>query len=282
MNMLGVVGEAYTSIVNEGNVLRKRIYRISEDKFDDVKPNIEFEHEQIVESCFVSDVFKGDIYFKSTNDVKIRGVIYCDNPYVQIDEPLFDKANVHITYKVEDYNFKVGETLTGEFVIVAVGMEKHIPFTISYVKRPLVSSEGEITSLEDYVELAQNHFTEAVSIFYSDRFTEFIKTLDKRTRLLYRGFKAAPIAACNVDEFLVACNLKPKMTFDVKEREDRYYEVDENIRGEIEIVRSTWGFIDVAVSCDADFVSIEKEHITSDFFNSCVSAHWFQSYSIVI
>ena len=266
MKMLGVVGELYAPIVNEGNVLRKRIYRISEDKFDDVKPNIEFEHEQIVETCFVSDTFKGDIHFKSTNDVKIRGVIYCDNPYVQIEEPLFDKANVHISYTVDDYNFKVGESLTGEFIIVAVGVEKRIPFTISYVKRPLISSEGEITSLEDYVELAQNHFTEAVSIFYSDRFAEFVKTLDKRTRLLYRGFKAAPIAACNVDEFLVACNLKPKMTFDLNEREDRYFEVKENIRGEIEIVRSTWGFIDITVSCDADFVSIEKEHITSDFF----------------
>ncbi|WP_143084975.1 DUF5717 family protein [Pseudobutyrivibrio sp. OR37] len=246
--------------------MRKRIYRISEDKFDDVKPNIEFEHEQIDVTCFVSDTFKGDIYFKSSNDVKIRGVIYCDNPYIQIDEPLFDRANVHITYKVDDYNFKVGEKLTGNFIIVAVGIEKRIPFTITYIQKPLTSSLGPINSLNDYLELAQNHFTEAVSIFYSDRFSDFIRTLDKRTRLLYRGFKAAPIAACNVDEFLVSCGLKPKMTFEVEERVDKYFEVKENIRGEIEIVRSTWGFIDVEVSCDADFVSIEKEHITADFF----------------
>ena len=246
--------------------MRKRIYRISEDKFDDVKPNIEFEHQQIEETCFVSDTFKGDIYFKSLNDVKIRGVIYCDNPYVQIEDPLFDKTNVHISYKVDDYNFKVGEVLTGNFIVIAVGIEKYIPFKITYVKKPLTSSEGEIKSLNDFVELAQNHFTEAVSIFYSDRFAEFVRTLDKHTRLLYRGFKAAPIAAVNVDEFLVAVGLKDKMTFNLNEREDSYYEVDENIRGEIEIVRSTWGFIDIAVSCDADFVSIEKEHITSDFF----------------
>ena len=89
MNMLGVVGELYAPIVNEGNVLRKRIYRISEDKFDDVKPNIEFEHEQIVESCYVSDTFKVDIDFKSTNDVKIRGVIYCDNPSPTISARYF-------------------------------------------------------------------------------------------------------------------------------------------------------------------------------------------------
>ncbi len=246
--------------------MRKRIYRISEDKFDDLKPNIEFETEQISETCFVNDVFSGSFYFKSTNDVKIRGVIYCDNPYVRILDPWFDGINVRVEYKIDDYNLKVNESLTGNFVVVAVGLEKTIPFEITYVKPPVLTSNGQINSLEEYCELAQNRFSEAVSLFYSDRFSDFISTLDKRTRLLYRGFKAAPVAAVNVDEFLVACGLKEKMTFDIEEREDSYYEVSENVKGEIEISRSTWGYIDIAVSVDADFVSVEKEHITGDFF----------------
>lgn len=246
--------------------MRKRIYRISEDKFDDLKPDIEFDAEQIDETCFVSDEFSGSIYLKSTNGVKIRGVVYCDSPYVQIEEPWFDKENVHIEYKVADYNFKAGEKLIGKFTIIAVGIEKQIDFTITYIKRPLMSSVGEIKTLEEYCELAQNHFTEAVSLFYTDRFSEFISDFDKRTRLLYRGFKAAPVASVNVDEFLVSTGYKPKMTFDLQEREDKYFEVNENVRGEIEITRSTWGYIDIKVSCDADFVSVEKNSITSDFF----------------
>lgn len=246
--------------------MRKRIYRISEDKFDDLKPNIEFETEQINETCFVNDAFSGSIYFKSTNDVKIRGVIYCDSPYVQITDPWFDSQNVRIDFTVDDYNFKADEELKGHFIIVAVGIEKYIPFSITYVKRPLTCSAGEIHSLQEFSDFAQSRFAEAVSLFYSDRFADFIADQDKRTRLLYRGFKAAPIAAVNVDEFLVACGLKAKMTFDLKERQDKYFEVSENVRGEIEISRSTWGFIDITVSCDADFISVEKEHITGDFF----------------
>jgi hypothetical protein len=246
--------------------LRKRIYRISEDKFDDLKPDIEFDYEQIEETCFVNDAFSGSIYFRSTNEIKVRGVVYCDNPYVKISNPLFDGVNNRIDYLVDDYNFKVSETLTGNFIFVAVGIEKYIPFTITYVARPLISSIGEIHSLQEYTEFAQSHFAEAVSLFYSDRFAEFISYQDKRTRLLYRGFKAAPIAAVNVDEFLVACGLKAKMTFDLNERQDSYYEVNENIKGEIEISRSTWGYIDIEVTCDADFVSVEKDHITGDFF----------------
>lgn len=146
--------------------MRKRIYRISEDKFGDLKPNIEFDVEQIHETCFVHDSFSGEISFKSLNDVKIRGVIYCTNPYIKIQEPLFDSVNVKIHYTVDDLNFKVGEELKGDFVIVAVGVENYIPFTISYIKPPLISSNGEIRTLQEYADFAQNRFTEAVSLFY--------------------------------------------------------------------------------------------------------------------
>ena len=112
--------------------MRKRIYRISEDKFDDLKPDIEFDYEQIEETCFVNDAFSGSIYFRSTNEIKVRGVVYCDNPYVKISNPLFDGVNNRIDYLVDDYNFKVSETLTGNFIFVAVGIQKYIPFTITY------------------------------------------------------------------------------------------------------------------------------------------------------
>ena len=246
--------------------MRKRIYRISEDKFDDLKPNIEFEREQLDETCYVNEPFSGSLYFKSLNDVRIRGVIYCDNPYIKINDPWFDAISVKVDYSVEDCTFKCGEYLEGNFIVVAVGYEKTIPFKISYVHPALVASTGEIKTLEEYAQFAQNRFAEAVTLFYSDRFSDFINGLDKRTRLLYRGFKAAPIAPVNIDEFLVACGLKAKMTFGIDEKPRRYFEVDENVKGEIEITRSTWGFIDIAVTSDADFVSVEKDHITGDFF----------------
>ena len=246
--------------------MRKRIYRISEDKFDDQQPNIEFSAESIEELCYFGEAFDGSIVLKSTNGVSIRGVIYCDSPYVTIAEPQFEGDIISIAYHIDDLHCKLGETLSGEFTVVAVGIEKSIPFKITYVKRPLMCSNGELHSLEEFAALAQSRFSEAVSIFYSESFAEFIKSANKQTRLLYRGFRGAPVSPTNVDEFLVACGLKASMTFELQERTDSYYDVSENIRGEIEILRNTWGFIDIKASCDADFITIEKEHITSDFF----------------
>ena len=110
--------------------MRKRIYRISEDKFDDLKPDIEFDVEQIEETCFINDAFSGSIYFRSTNGIKARGVVYCDNPYVTLTNPWFDGESIRIDYIVDDYNFKASEVLRGNFIIVTVGLEKKIPFSI--------------------------------------------------------------------------------------------------------------------------------------------------------
>ncbi|MCR4693806.1 MAG: DUF5717 family protein [Pseudobutyrivibrio sp.] len=246
--------------------MRKRIYRISEDKFDDLKPNIVFEQTEIVDDCYTSEKYQGKISFFTDNGVSARGAVYCDSPYVELPEPMFSGEKVTIPFVIDNYNFKSGEALVGKFTLVFYGLEKEIPFRITYTKRALSVSTGELISLQDFSDFAQAHFTEACNIFYSDRFADFIDNFDPKTRLIYRAFKAAPISKSSLDEFLVACDFKRKMTFDLTERQDTYYEVSENIRGSVEITRSTWGYIDIRVSSDADFVSVEKENITSDFF----------------
>ncbi len=246
--------------------MRKRIYRISEDKFDDVKPNIEFSTTSIVDTCFIGEPYEGSFIVKSTNNINARGMVYCDCPYVSVKTPLFDSQISTISFSIPDLHMLADEKIAGKFTVILYGLEQEIPFEITYSKRPLLSSTGEIATLQDFADFAQSRFSEAVAIFYSKQFEDFMSTQDKDTRLLYRGFKGTSIMASNVDEFLVACGYKASMTFDVKERHDEYYAVTENIRSEIEIIRSSWGYIDIEVKSDNDFVSVEKEHITSDYF----------------
>ncbi len=81
--------------------MRKRIYRISEDKFDDLKPNIEFDQDSIDISCFLGQKLESSFSFRSTNAVVLRGVVYCDNPYVTILDPWFNGESVSVAYSVD-------------------------------------------------------------------------------------------------------------------------------------------------------------------------------------
>ena len=114
-----------------GIFVRKRIYRISEDKFDKQQPHIEFENEKIELSCYVGSIATGSIDFHSTNDVSARGVVYCSTPYVTLSTTQFDGTDVSIEFTVKDLYFKDKESVSGYFTIVTVGLEKDIPFTVT-------------------------------------------------------------------------------------------------------------------------------------------------------
>ncbi|MCF0127405.1 MAG: hypothetical protein HUJ70_02490, partial [Pseudobutyrivibrio sp.] len=246
--------------------VRKRIYRISEDKFDNQKPHIEFESESLELECYVGDVAKGNLSFKSTNGIAARGIVYCSSPYIKLATTQFDGIDMSINFELDQIFCKAGEVIRGYFTVVTVGLEKDIPFSITFKKKPLITVNGELNTLEEFMEFAQKRYYEAQSIFYSEDFAIFMSDKPKEQRLIYKAYRNASKTNANFDEFFVALGLKERMTFDMKEKTDEYLDVTENLRGEIELTRSTWGYIDIAVSCDADFITLEKDRITSDYF----------------
>lgn len=256
--------------------MRKRIYRISEDKFDDPKPELILSSSEIKETCYVGSAFTSNFIISTSNDVPIRGVVYSSNPYITIDNPQFEGDSATIEYTIPDLHFKAGELIDGHFTVVVYGSEITVPYTIEYIERAFESSNGTIANIDDFAALARAHFSEALKLFYSKDFATFISYQSEELKLLYRGYSNSLPSPQNLDEFLVAAGLKPSMTFDMTEKHDEYYSVKENVRGDIELSRSTWGFIDINVTCDCDFISVEKELITSDFFlGSVFSMHYY-------
>lgn len=257
------------SILNnevEDILLRKRIYRISEDKFDEVAPEIELSQNIINETCHVGNDFKGVFSITSVNGVDMRGLVYSDHPYINVTTPSFTGLSVNIGYEIADHHFKAGENISGHFTILAQGIEKKLPYSISFVRKPLETMYGTISSLEDLMELAKGHFSEAQKLFYSEEFAEFATTLPIDKQLLYKGYRAGLPLAANLDEFLVACKLKERMTFEVKTGNIEHYGARENVKGELELTRNTWGFIEINVSSDNDFIALERDVITQDYF----------------
>ena len=259
--------------------MRKRIYRISEDKFDNQKPHIEFESESFELNFYVGDEAKGTLNFKSTNGVEARGIVYCSSPYIKLSTTQFDSCDVSIDFVLDEIFCKANEVIKGYFTVVTVGIEKDIPFSITFKKKPLVTANGELNTLEEFLEFAQKRYYEAQTVFYSENFATFMSDKPKEQRLIYRAYRNAAKTSANFDEFFVALGLKERMTFDMKEKTDEYLDVNENLRGEIELTRNTWGYIDIAVSCDADFITLEKDRITSDhFLGSVFTMSYFVNY----
>lgn len=246
--------------------MRKKIWRMSEDRFDDANPQIKYENKAIEVSFLEGEKARDTFVIESDNDIPFRGVCYSSNPYVKVTRSQFEGTFAEIEYEVEAKGFRAGDKITGMFCIVANGIEDRIPFTISYTRRYPKSSIGVIDSDEMFIRLCKEHWNEAMQLFFSEGFNRFIDDKDIEGRLLYRGFSQGVPSSANLENYLIAAGLKEPVIFSVDEERRVYNSVTETQKETIEITRSDWGYIEIAASCDADFISLEKNVITADFF----------------
>ena len=79
---------------------------MSEDKFDDVAPVIEFHTDKLDLVAYENEIFESFIEMKSLNNVRLRGMVYSSNPYVIIENPEFDDYSVKIRFKTIHTGFR--------------------------------------------------------------------------------------------------------------------------------------------------------------------------------
>ncbi|MBP5266176.1 MAG: hypothetical protein J6Z06_05070, partial [Lachnospiraceae bacterium] len=115
--------------------MRRRIWRLSEGQFDDEKPILDVQPEKIEISCNAFEKCEGDFVIRSTNQVPVRGMVYCSNPYILIATPQFDGVESKIHYQVIHQGFYEGDTISGYFDIIGNGCEYHLPFDVHYVRK---------------------------------------------------------------------------------------------------------------------------------------------------
>lgn len=246
--------------------MRKRIWRLSEGQFDSQKPKLEFSTDKIEATGYEGTTLQGDFIIRSTNDVPMRGMVYSSNPYMVCLTPQFDGVEVKIRYEVHGEDFLEGDSLDGKFTIVFNQGEEDLPFVVQFMPKLPDSSMGPIDSIEAFARLAQNHWNEALQVFYSEEFAKLMHRSSVSMWLLYQGYRKAILSSKNLEHFLVASGAKETITYELEERQDEFYGITENQKESIEITKNTWGYIELEVRCDAAFVSVEKERITSDFF----------------
>ena len=246
--------------------MRKRIWRMSEDKFDDIAPIIEFHTEKLDLIAYENEIFESYIELKSLNNVRLRGMVYSSNPYVLIENPEFDDFNVKIRFKTTHSGFRHKDVLKGEFHIVANQFTKTLPFTITYDLKYPTALDRTICDLKDFCALAKENYSEALQLFSSDKMNLVMQNESLQNRLLYRGFKSAPMLPIHLEEFLVGTAQKDRCYIEVKESKLEFFNVSENLKESIHINKNTWGYVEFYAHCDADFVTIEKGRLNSDFF----------------
>ena len=130
--------------------MRKRIQQLANGKFDNNGPKLSLSTEKIELEALEGKDETGSFVITSTNQVKMRGIIYSSNPRMECLTPQFEGEEVRIRYQFHSEGLIEGDIQKGEFFIVCNQGEYNLSFVVSISRLYADSSFGKIKNLDDF------------------------------------------------------------------------------------------------------------------------------------
>ena len=213
------------------------------------------------------DVPTGSFGISSSNG-SAEGFIVSSSVRMSIDIKRFYDEEVQVRYLFDSTGLESGDFLKGEISIISNKGEYSLPFIVNVSRQAINTSMGSVKNLFHFANLAHTDFDEAVRLFYSPAFTGVFRDADKRFLNTYRALSVYGGNYDNVEEFLIAVRKKEPVVISLSSdsMSVNLSELEQDGGRSFNLIRSGWGYLDIAVSSDDDFIETDKAKISNDDF----------------
>lgn len=252
--------------VNGVTIVRTRIGQIAAGRFNGTKPILAFSEETIDLSVIEGRSEAGSFVIESTNQIKICGIVYSTNPRMECLNPHFEGEKVRIRYQFNSKGLTEGDACEGKFVIVCNQIEYSLSFCARITRLYAEASTGAVKSLDDFTRLAASNWDEAYHLFYNRNFLNTIPYDNVYERLTYEGFACARPSGQNMEEFLIGVNKKQPVSISVDKSEEIFMASKEPQSGCFTITKDNWGYTEIRLRTDCEFIKLSKPVLTLDDF----------------
>lgn len=252
--------------VNGVTIVRARIGQIAAGRFNGTKPILAFSEETIDLSVIEGRSEAGSFVIESTNQIKICGIVYSTNPRMECLNPHFEGEKVRIRYQFNSRGLTEGDACEGKFVIVCNQIEYSLSFCARITRLYAEASTGAVKSLDDFTRLAASNWDEAYHLFYNRNFLNTIPYDNVYERLTYEGFACARPSGQNMEEFLIGVNKKQPVSISVDKSEEIFMASKEPQSGCFTITKDNWGYTEIRLRTDCEFIKLSKPVLTLDDF----------------
>lgn len=243
----------------------RRIEELAEGKVHTVMPMLSFAPQQVRLELVEGISTTGSFIIESMNDIPMKGMIYSTDLRMEIKNPQFQGKKAEIRYEFHGDYMQEGEVATGDFFVISSGGEYNLSWSVAVKRLYAETSIGRIENLEDFIRLYRASWRESVHVFSAPGFKKLLKHPNEK--LYYKLLSAKPVSRANIEEFLVGCGKKNHVFFALSAGRGEHLQLSEAVEESVTISLSDWGYVELEVCSDADFVRPEKNALTSDDFN---------------
>ena len=140
------------------NNLKKTIEELLSGKFRYEQPGLLFSKEKIEVTLKAGDVYRGELYFGTEDNQRIRGYITSSNRRVVPGTDQFTGTTIRLKYGVDGVGMNPGDRHEGWLCFTTNVGEYRIPFVIQAEKEEMHSVAGSVTDMDSFVKIAKEDF----------------------------------------------------------------------------------------------------------------------------
>lgn len=246
--------------------MKELIGRLSRGSFEYDLPELETSVTELRIEVEAGQTKKGFFDVFSKNGEEIKGILYSSDDRVQILNNQFVGKNSKIAYSIIGKYLEQGEEIKAKIRIVSNGGELYIPVFVTVRAESIPSSAGEISNIFHFINLVKQEYDEALKIFMSSNFEKIILKDDMAALCLYQGLIKGKNKRRAMEEFIISLNKKQEVRFELSDDRRSYAPVWESYGDIVTITKNTWGYLEINVKAEGDFLTNFKQKIIDEDF----------------
>lgn len=250
--------------------MQDAVKRILEGNFNNDIHALDFSSPVIELTLREGEDYEGSFTIFGQENELTEGSVSSSRLRMQCMTDQFSGPQEEILYYFDASGMTEGETLRGEFRVISNQGEYYVPYIVTIASDSLESGIGKIKNLFHFANLARTNWEEAVSLFYSKDFERVFGGVDKQYYGAYKGLLGGSRREQNVEEFLLQIKKKQRIEFLLEESEIRIENPEDMAYCRLVINRNGWGYSELNISWQGEFLVLEKEIIRDeDFLGNC-------------
>lgn len=246
--------------------MKEYIDKLSLGSCDFENPIIATSVDCIEENIYADKMVSGEFIISAENEKTIKGVVYSTHEKLRIINSTFFGKEVAIRYEIDTFGLLENEEIVGNINIVSNGGEASVPFKINIRPICIETTIGEVKNLFHFANLVQTSYDEALNLFKSQRFKKVLLKDDFYLESVYEGLAGSNDLNLAMEELLIAANKKTKVTIELNETSRTYENLSENYGDFVVITKNNWGYLNIDVAVEGDFITGYKKKITTHDF----------------
>lgn len=250
--------------------MRRRINQLLKEQFTYEVPPLRLSETEICAQVHENETFRGKVRLEGEQGNLIHGFVSGGNIRVKVNPEMFTGRKQTIVFEADTKGLHEGDVLKGTLLIGTTAGEYQVPYQIEIMAAGKPKEVLPDCTPEAFAVVAREDFAQAYMRFVTPEFREQTKRWGDHAFALYEGILGQTLTYHSLEQFLVGMNLKAPVTLHLSSEHILLQKSEEDVREEVLLMKDTWGFAPVSVSCDADFLTIERPYFTTEEFTGSI------------